>query len=117
MLIDLKEVNGLVWVKPWRRVAPEERAPLARELRSELCREHVLSGRRARAVGRRDDCDDVLFLVDDPPELVVARLTYNQESKPEWPRADMFPSVGAFRDQRMNADRAEYVRSGRSKAP
>ena len=49
-----------------------------------------------RAVARRQDCDDVLFVsVDEPPAVAVVHLTYanRPELDPRWPRTTFFDSM------------------------
>jgi hypothetical protein len=67
----------------WRLLSHEEAAAMERELARELPRGHLLEGRAVRATARRDDCDDVAFLVDD--RLCVVHLTWSVESDPRWP--------------------------------
>ena len=47
--------------EPWRPAPPGLEARLAKEVSPA----HPLFGRRAISVGRRDDCDDVLFFLTD----------------------------------------------------
>ena len=56
--------SGMEWLEPWKAVA--DGAALEAELSREVVKGHSLHGLQAMAVGRRIDCDDVLFCVDHP---------------------------------------------------
>jgi hypothetical protein len=94
------------WLHPWRPIAPgREATVLEKELAREVGRGHVLAGRRAVAVARRDDNDDVLFhLPDGPALLAVVHLTGHRERKPEWPYTVLFHSVPEFVERCMRPD-------------
>jgi hypothetical protein len=65
----------------------------------------VLAGRRAVAVGRRKDNDDVLFhLPDGPALLAVVHLTGHRERKPEFPWTVLYHSVVEFVERCMQPD-------------
>jgi hypothetical protein len=98
--MELPDLSELEWLEPWRPTAPGLEAELARE----LSRGHVLAGRRAVAVGRRVDNDDVLFhLPDGPALLAVVHLTWTgqRERKPEWPHTQLYHSVAEFVERCM----------------
>ena len=98
--IDLRELQ---WLAPW---APTD-APLEEELRRELGPGHVLAGRAARAVARRSDDDDVLFLLPDgPAPLAVVHLTWqgSQERDARWPATRLLASVEEFVAEVMRPD-------------
>lgn len=87
-----RELDSLV--NPWEAVPEEHRAGFETELAAELGRGHPLHGRPACAIARRNDCDDVLFRMDAPRELVVVHLTYT--ARPEeapWPSARAYSSL------------------------
>lgn len=64
---------------------------LTKELRREVCGRHILFGINVRAVGTRIDCDDVLFVTDDPQKpIAVVHLTWRVESDPTWPITRIF---------------------------
>ena len=62
------------WLEPWVPVADQDREGMERELTHELAAGHVLFGRKACAIGRRNDQDDVLFVVDGPRQFAVVHL-------------------------------------------
>jgi hypothetical protein len=99
----LPELDGLEWLDPWRATGPGLEGELAREVGPG----HVLAGRRAVAVGRRLDNDDVLFhLPDGPALLAVVHLTWTgqRERRPEWPQTELYRSVAEFVERRMLPD-------------
>jgi hypothetical protein len=110
---------GQIWLIPWRPFADcSESDPLSHELRSELCPQHILFGVPARPIGRRQDCDDVLFeLLDGSCRLAVVHLTYAQrpEPDPRWPEAEVFENWTDFETRRMRAEADNW--NGGAKAP
>ncbi len=86
----------IVWRAPWSALdgdaSSEERRALDAELRRELTTRHVLAARTARAVGRREDTDDVLFELDGGPEHAAVHLTWKgqHEDDPLWPATELY---------------------------
>jgi hypothetical protein len=64
-MMNIEELENIEWLEPWR----SDLSGLEAELQREVSARHPLYGRRAIAVGRRDDGDDVLF-----SSLIVRRL-------------------------------------------
>ena len=88
------------WLKPWCEV---EGDAVAESLRAELLREvppgHVLRGATAvKALGYREDQDDVAFALPDG-RVAVVHLTWarRQATPPDDPTTDLFDSVEAFK--------------------
>jgi hypothetical protein len=79
---------------PWY----EDRNPaLGQELRSETCQGHVLYELPVSPLARRQDCDDILFALEDGTgRVAVVHLTYSKETDPFWPRTELFPSLVAW---------------------
>ena len=87
------ELREAVWPAPWAATD----APLHEELARETSARHPLAGRRAVAIARRADTDDVLFWLPDGPRLLAAvHLTWRRETDPEWPFTTLFDSVEAW---------------------
>lgn len=78
------------WPLGWLPITDAgEAAHLEMELRRELSGGHMLYGRAARAVGRHELMDDVLFELADGV-LAEVHLTWNHETTPDWPTAELF---------------------------
>src|SRR5688572_25990080 len=101
-------VAAVKWLVPWHPIAEVTSVEvLAQELRAELSRHHVLFGIGVRAVGRRQDCDDVLFeLLDGSGRFAVVHLTYARHPEPDpcWPETTLYDSWSDFERERMTAD-------------
>ena len=99
------------WRDPWVPVAKDHAPALEAELSREIPPGHVLCGRRARAIARHVDSDDVLFLLDGGPGVAVVHLTYasRPERTPEWPAATLFTSLEEWVRLCMLRDHADYV--------
>jgi hypothetical protein len=94
------------FLKPWLPVGAAA-TQLERELHAELGPRHSLKGRDLRAVGIRQDCDDVLFVsADEPHTVVVVHLTYanRPEQDPLYPETTFFDSIEDWIDRGMKAD-------------
>jgi hypothetical protein len=50
------------------------------------------------AIGRREDNDDVLFVVDGGPQVAVVHLTWRRgkEESSVWPATAVFADLSAF---------------------
>jgi hypothetical protein len=98
-------------LEPWLEVTSE--APLLeKELAAELGPRHPLRGRIMRAVARRQDCDDVLFVsVDEPHVVAVVHLTYanRPEQDPRWPGTTFFDSMRDWMERGMRVDHQDFT--------
>ena len=104
------DASQIQWREPWLAVSPDLAPKFVAELHRELCAGHVLFGRSVAAVGRRQDCDDILFyLGDTAPRFAVVHLTQQRETRPEWPKTSLFDSLAAWTEQRMIPDAEEFV--------
>jgi hypothetical protein len=98
---DIKEV---LFLEPWQLTGPG----LESELAQEVSEQHPLFGKRAVAVARRHDNDDVLFFLPDRPQpLAVVHLTWRREQSPEWPWTVFFSSLQDWVERCMKRDHDE----------
>jgi len=100
------------WLAPWHSVAddPSQLAGMERELRRELSAGHPLYGLPVRTLGRRQDCDDVLFAVEDGTgRVAVVHLTWTSQppERPPWPGTVVYPSFEAWVAEGMRPDHDE----------
>ncbi|MBI2192779.1 MAG: hypothetical protein HYU36_12430 [Planctomycetes bacterium] len=97
------------WLEPWHPTSPG----LERELEREVGPGHVLFGRRAVAVARRFDADDVLFhLPDGPTAFADVHLTWSceREKHPECPSTVLYASLEDWIQNGMRRDHEEWKR-------
>lgn len=100
------------WLIPWHPIDGAPGHGLEQELRSELCSEHALFGIPVSPIGRRQDCDDVLFrILDGSERLAVVHLTYAQhpEPNPTWPETRIFDSWGHFERDEMVPEHKNWI--------
>jgi len=107
----LKLQMQIDFVEPWVAVS-SERISFEEELRCELSPDNPLSVLVLRAIGRRIDCDDVLFEACDEKadfKLVVVHLTWSgrTESNP-WPTVKLFANAADFTAHQMMHDVQDY---------
>lgn len=102
--------SQIQWRAPWGPIPSQHAGGTAAELQREICAGHVLFGRSVQAIGRRQDCDDVLFyLGQNAPQFAVVHLTYQRETRPEWPGTSLFDSLEAWIEQCMIPDAQEFA--------
>jgi hypothetical protein len=89
------------WLEPWypvdefgEEMAIEMAAALEKQLRREICKDHVLYGVNVRLMGRRADTDDVLFALSDG-RVAEVHLTWRRgtEPDPRWPGTAIFAAL------------------------
>lgn len=79
------------WLPPWAGVG-DVADSLDAELAKELSSRHSLRGATVRAIGKRTDCDDVLFAIKGGNRLAVVHLTWSgqAESDDNYPATVMY---------------------------
>ena len=106
----LKIQMQIDFVEPWVAVN-SERVLLEEELRRELSPDNTLSGFNMWAIGRRVDCDDVLFEVCDAKtdfKLALVHLTWSGRVESSfWPRMKLFADAEVFINQ-VRLDAQDY---------
>ena len=97
------------WRPPWQPIPPDQGAWAAAALQREMSAGHGLFGRTVQAIGRRQDCDDLLFFLGESgPRFAVVHLTYARETRPEWPITKLFDTLEAWIEQCMIPDAQEF---------
>ena len=82
------------FLEPWYPVDPDEKADLEREFCKELHPAHVLFGKAVELIGRRCDCDDVLFTIKDTPDVAVVHLTWKRSRESSvWPSTEIMTTA------------------------
>ncbi len=96
------------WLKPWIVVEdPRDATAWSRELKQECPIGHILFGRDATFLARRQDRDDFLISLGGG-EVAMVHLTWRQETNPIWPAAEVFASLEQWRDEVMIPEHAEW---------
>jgi len=101
------------WLIPWHSVVddPAQVARMALQLSRELAPGHPLYGLPVRTLARRQDCDVVLFAIEDGSgRVAVVHLAWTRSppERPPCPRAVLYPSLPAWAAERMRADTQEF---------
>jgi hypothetical protein len=109
----MMEDGVLEWRVPWYSIAdnPDQVAGMERELQRELSAGHPLFGLQVCAVGRRQDCDDVLFAIEDGTDRVaVVHLTWTHTppESPPWPGTILYDSFDAWLAEGMLHDYEDF---------
>ncbi|TWT61261.1 hypothetical protein [Rubinisphaera italica] len=103
--------SNFEWLKPWEPYSDEGNFVL-NEFHIEICENHTLFGMNVRVVGRRSDCDDVLFITDDLQKpIVVVHLTWTGkvETDPTWPDTRIFKGWQDLIDRCLIEDHRKYL--------
>jgi hypothetical protein len=90
---------------------PAQVAGMARELARELSAGHPLYGLPVRTLALRQDCDDVLFAIEDGTgrvAIVHLTWTHNPPEQPPWPGTVVYPSFGAWAAEGMRRDHEDF---------
>jgi hypothetical protein len=98
------------WLVPWLVVDTDaERRELESELQRELIPQHAMYGKSLIAIGRRQDCDDVLFQLHDG-RVAIIHLTWigKAERDRRWPRTRIFESWQQFEVRQMCPDHSTW---------
>jgi hypothetical protein len=105
-------MNDIPWKDPWYSIddAPKIQSAMNAQLAREMPVGHALEGYRYHAIARRMDNDDVLFVLDDGPEVAVVHLTWrsSRETSPVWPHTARFSTLEAFIVECLEPDAADY---------
>jgi len=107
--MELSDFGKVEWLVPWIHYTS---TGFEEELRKEVNSRHPLYGRRAITVGRREDCDDVLFFFPDSPDpLAVVHLTWRMKTEPDarWPHTMFYSSLDEWIQNRMKPDHLDYM--------
>lgn len=103
---------AIQFLEPWIAVG----GPTADNLEEELAREvgdrHPLKGCTMRAIARRVDCDDVLFIsIDEPKVVAVVHLTWaaRPETDPHFPWTTFYASMEDWVGLCMKPDHDELI--------
>jgi hypothetical protein len=99
----------LTLLSPW--IEPHSPEGLSLELRREVAPPHELHGKSIRAIAVVEDCDDVLFAVEDADSVryAVVHLTWSRKPEPiPWPHTTFFDSLELW-IERMKADHDNYT--------
>ena len=110
--MNLNDFTNLQWLEPWGPALPG----LEAELEKEVNVGHPLFGQKAISIGRRGDCDDVLFfLPENPFPLAVIHLTWagRREKSPEWPHTILYSSLDDWVERCMKPDHLEFTGSAK----
>jgi hypothetical protein len=75
---------------PWWVITHRMAESLTKELIRELSPNHLLFGKEAVAVARRQDNDDVVYWVNELNKYAIVHLTYTKENSSEFPKTQLF---------------------------
>ncbi|MCT8978496.1 hypothetical protein N4T77_18060 [Clostridium sp. CX1] len=106
-------MDKIEWLEPWGSLCtgPDY-------FEKELCNEvgilHVLYGKKVSAIGRRYDCDDVLFRVYHSKfNYAAVHLTYSNSKmgkvNPKYPRTKLYKDLDDWIKKCMIPDHSEYI--------
>ena len=106
--MKLQDLSNIDWLEPW---SPCSLATIERQAQKEIPLGHALWGQTLIAIGRRQDCDDVLFFLPDHSRpLAVVHLTWagKQEPDSQFPLSRFFSSLNEFLDECMKKDHEDF---------
>lgn len=104
-------VDNINWLEPWDSLCVEP-SYFEKELYKEVGERHLLHRKKIIAIGRRYDCDKVLFQVHDSEfNFAVVHLTYSskREEDPKYPRTKVYKDLNHWINECMIPDHSEYT--------
>ena len=105
------------WLEPWSEVRDSMSETFLRAWEKQLALEtgpgHPLYQMNAKIIGRRFDCDDALFQLEDG-RVAMVEMTWSkkQERNPYFPRTHIYDSLWAWEQDALASDHAEWVLGG-----
>ncbi|HHB2103583.1 TPA: hypothetical protein ACOQ5I_002762 [Bacillus cereus] len=76
--------------EPWWVIPNNLAEVLNNELNRELSTKHILYGKKAVAVAKREDNDDVIYWIIELEKYAIVHLTYTNETSSEYPKTQLF---------------------------
>ena len=104
-------VDNINWLEPWDSLCVEP-SYFEKELYKEVGRQHILHGKKVKAIGKRYDCEEVLFQVHNSEFCyVVVHLTYcsKEDEHSNYPRTKIYKNLDDWIDKCMVPDHSEYM--------
>lgn len=96
------------WLPPWYPIDSEEDCrALCNELQREINSAHPLHGLMATAIARRQDNDDVLFVLEDGRYAAVHLTWVGQQDSSDVPATTVYATAEDFARDRMMPDHHE----------
>jgi len=98
------------WLTPWYPISDSEE--MTPELLRETVNGHPLYGVQTKTIGRRQDCDDVLFeVLDGSGRVAVVHLTWSMkpERSPNCPHTVFYESLESWASKGMHDDHNEFA--------
>ena len=103
-----KNIN---WLEPWDELFVKP-SSFEKELNSEIGKKHILYQKKVTAIGRRYDCDDILFQVQDSEfSFAVVHLTYSKakERDSDYPRTILYKDLNDWINRCMIPNHSEFI--------
>jgi hypothetical protein len=99
------------WLEPWDAITSDSKY-FEDELEREVAEGHILHGKAFNAIGRRYDCDDVLYQIHHPDfNYATVHLTYSKrrENNPTFPLTKTYLTLSDWINDGMLRDHIEYT--------
>ncbi|WP_235822096.1 hypothetical protein [Gottfriedia luciferensis] len=74
---------------PWWFIPKKMSEFLNEELTKELSPKHILYGKEAIAVARREDNDDAVYWINELNKYALVHLTYSKENSADFPKTQL----------------------------
>lgn len=107
-IVQLLPANKIEFLMPWVQIK-DLNGYLEEELKRELHEQHILFGKTVKEIARRQDCDDVLFKLDNE-EYAVVHLTFSgkKENSKDYPDTQIFKHWTEVYEKVIIEDSKEY---------
>lgn len=101
---------NIEWLEPWDSLCTDGKS-FEEELYKELGKKHILYGKKLSAIGRRYDCDEYLFQVNNLDfRVAVVHLTFSgkEEFNNNYPKTKVYKDLNDWINNCMIPDHYEF---------
>lgn len=101
--------RNIDWLEPWDSLCTEG-SLFEQELYKELGKNHVLYSKKVTAIGRRYDCDDFLYEINDIEfKFAVVHLTFSDKDESgTYPRTKLYKDLDDWINRCMIPQHNEF---------
>lgn len=101
--------RNIKWLEPWNSLCTNENL-FEEELHKELGKKHILYNKKVSIIGRRYDCDDFLFEIDNIDfKFAVVHLTFSgKEESESYPKTRVYKDLNDWINRCMVPDYNEF---------
>ena len=106
-------MNKHKFIKPWSSIdefPPSNKKAIEEEVNKEILKNHPLYGRNLKTIARREDCDDILFQIENSQKVAYVHLTWSSKKEfSDFPITVIYENIEEFKTTKMKDDAKESI--------